>query len=180
MWKNYSLFFNQAIKSEISYMLLLKNTYKAPYINKVIVANLTKTSLTTKKILMLLCGLEVLAQKKSSLIKSKKTDIAKKTRKGKLLGSKVALLGNRAEKKFHFLVFIIIPQLDLVEGFLYKKKSADIKFIIKTPKIFAKFNPFLHFFQKAPQTQVIFSLKNSCQKGDLFFFRLLKLPVYSK
>jgi ribosomal protein L5 len=128
---------------------------------------------------MTLSSLQIFLSKKGRLLTAQKSSAAKKIRKGYHIGSSINLNGIFGKQFLHFLIFSVMPRLDLNTLLLYQKKNLDFKFFIKTSKIVDKLTPFFNFFEYLPPLQVVVFWRENSTERNFFFLRLLKFPVYT-
>jgi len=178
MWKSYNRFYGQTIKSEFGLLFALKNASEVPSLKKVTITCLSKNPSKTKRILMALSCLQLFVKKKAQVVTAKKSTVATKVRQGQPLGAKVVLNHNTARQFLHFVTFFLMPRLDLTSLFFVQERNSDFKFFVKTATVFSRLRPFFTFYQFLPLIQVVLSVNNIPNKGQVFFWRLNKIPVF--
>jgi len=177
MWKNYNRFYTQIIKSEVGSVYLCKNVNQIPCIKKVSLTCVSSKWSNIKNVLMTLSALQLIVNRKAKLITSRVSIALMKIRKGQPLGAKVFVTGGTGLQFLNFLIFNLMPRLDLTQLIFYNKENKDFKLFIRSSSIFSVLQPFFNFFQFLPSIQVVFTLKRSSDFKKLFFWRFLKLPV---
>jgi hypothetical protein len=126
---------------------------------------------------MTLSSLQLFLAKKGRVLTAQKSSIAKKIRKGYPIGSSINLNGVCGKQFLHFLIFSVMPRLDLNTLLLYQKKNFDFKFFLKTSKVVDKLTPFFIFFEYLPPLQVVVFWREHSIEKKFIFLRLLKFPV---
>ena len=125
---------------------------------------------------MTLSSLQLVSNRKTKIVTSKRSNSLMKIRKGQPLGAKTFLTGGRGLQFLSFFTLKLMPGLDLTSLLFYHSGNSDFKFFIKSSSIFSELG---HFFQFLPPIQVIFTLKRPSNAKQIFFWRFLKLPVSS-
>jgi ribosomal protein L5 len=177
MWKGFNRFYRRNLKSEAGLLFFSKNINQIPTLRKVGLNCVPHNFSGTKGTLLTLSALQLISNKKSLLVSSRKSTILTKVRKGQPIGSRLVFTSEALWQFFNSLTNFVIPQLDLIQLFRHQKKSSDFKFFIKSPMSFAKLGSFFYSFQFLPPIQVTFTFKKISNRNKFFFLRLLKLPV---
>jgi ribosomal protein L5 len=126
---------------------------------------------------MALTSLQVFLFKKGHVLTAQKSTTATKIRKGYPVGATTQMNGVFGKQFLHFLIFSVMPRLDLNKLLFYQNKSLNFKFFIKTAKVFNKLTHFFTFFEYLPPLQVVFFWGENFIEKKIFFLRLLKFPV---
>jgi ribosomal protein L5 len=177
MLKNFNRFYTRNLKSEAGLLFFSKNINEIPTLRKISLNCISKNSSGIKGTLMALSALQLISNKNSLMVKSQKSTILTKVRKGQPIGSRAVLTTGVIWQFLYTLTNYVMPQLDMIQFLDHQKKDTDFKFFIKSPMAFFKLRSFFYPFQFLPPVQVVFSLKKTSSIKRLFFLRLLKLPV---
>ena len=151
--------------SEVGSVFLCKNVNEIPYVKKISLTSVSSSPNNIRNVLMTLSSLQLVSNRKTKIVTSKRSNSLMKIRKGQPLGAKTFLTGGRG---LQFLSFFTL--------LFYHSGNNDFKFFIKSSSIFSELR---HFFQFLPPIQVIFTLKQPSNAKQIFFWRFLKLPVSS-
>ena len=176
MWKNYNLFYNQVLKSDIGLCFMSENVHKIPKVYKTFLVSTSKESLGIKKTLLSLSGIQLISNSKSHIVVSRKSMPHLKIRKGESLGAKLTLTGSHALQFLHFFIFNTLSLIDLVDLLSHNKKNLDFTFFFKFFVVFPRLGQHFNFFRNFSYLRVLFSCKGDC-KNILLFLRFLKIPI---
>ena len=179
MWKSYNRFYTQTIRSEVGSVFLCKNVNEIPYVKKISLTSVSSSPNNIRNVLMTLSSLQLVSNRKTKIVTSKRSNSLMKIWKGQPLGAKTFLTGGRGLQFLSFFTLKLMPGLDLTSLLFYHSGNSDFKFFIKSSSIFSELRHFFQFFQFLPPIQVIFTLKQPSNAKQIFFWRFLKLPVSS-
>jgi hypothetical protein len=141
-----------------------------------------KRDISLKSLIRISAFLELITGQRSFFLRSKKSSIFLKIRKGAPLGVKVTL---RNKKLFDFLFRIVWEILPSLKNFKLTPKISKVKqeslnsvmLFISDPLIFSELKNFYFFFKSCTDLRINLSSHSFCKKKELFFInRLLKLP----
>jgi hypothetical protein len=141
-----------------------------------------KKDISLKSLIRISAFLELITGQRSFFLRSKKSSIFLKIRKGAPLGVKVTL---RNKKLKNFLFRIIWEILPSLKNFKLTPKISKVKqeslnsvmLFLSDPLIFSELKNFYFFFKSCIDLRINVSLPSFCKKKELFFInRLLKLP----
>jgi ribosomal protein L5 len=174
---------NYQEKSKLFRCFNYKNIHKAPFpVSKITLFYTVKKDISLKSLIRISAFLELITGQRAFFLRSKKSSIFLKIRKGAPLGVKVNL---RNKKLFHFLFRVIWEILPSLKNFkltpnLTKVKQENLNssmLFISDPLIFYELKNFYFFFKSCTDLRINISFPSSCKKKELFFInRLLKLP----
>ena len=160
-----------------------KNIHKVPSpITKMTLFYTIKRDISLKSLIRISAFLELITGQRSFFLRSKKSSIFLKIRKGAPLGVKVTL---RNKKLFDFLFRIVWEILPSLKNFRLTPKISKVKqeslnsvmLFISDPLIFSELKNFYFFFKSCTDLRINLSSPSFCKKKELFFInRLLKLP----
>lgn len=184
-------FLKNYTKNFVKYDLLLKfNDYKKisqiPKLKKIILSYEFK-KYDFKLLLSSIVALELITSQKSSIIKSKVSNISLKIRKGNPIGCKVTLRKNLMDSFFFKLLnelLIKIQKIELnlekIESNLNPNKSKTFTFKVKKGLIFAELEYNYQIFKFLPDLNINIVTDTKNYRELLMILKLYKIITNSK
>jgi len=179
MWKSYNRFYTQTIRSEVGSIFLCKNVNEIPSVKKISLTCVSSSPNNVRNVLMTLSSLQLVGNRKTKIVTSKRSNALMKIRKGQPLGAKTLFTSGRGLQFLNFFTLKLMPGLDLTSLLFHNSGNNDFKFFIKSFSIFSELRHFFQYFQFLPAIQVLLTLKQPSNAKLIFFWRFLKLPVSS-
>ena len=138
-------------------------------------------NMSLKNIVKAFALLELITGSRPFFVRSKKSSVLLKRRKGAPIGVKLTLRGDVARLFLLKLVWEILPKIkDLNLNYNLKRdsnQSSVLLFKIKDPFVFSELKNFYFLFKDAGSLKVVCSFKKNNSKGETYFkSRLLQLP----
>ena len=164
-------YFEKSIKKNIKYILinkfLYKNTKNFPKITK-IVLNFKYRNNDFNNINKSLLFLQLLLNKKSTFIASKKLNIKLAIKKGQPVGSKTTL---RGKKMYQFIDNLLNDILPNVKKFDHKniKRGADIFLTLNELSTLKLFEKQYHIINYLPDLKILLSFNKKINYNEIIF-----------
>jgi len=159
-----------------------KNVNEVPnFVDKVTLSITLSKNMSLKNIVKASALLELISGSRSFFIRSKKSSVLLKRRKGAPTGVKLTLRRKHANLLFSKLAWEILPKIkDLNLNYNLKKdlkQNSVLSFKIKDPFIFSELKDFYFLFKDVGSLQIVLSFKKMNLKEETFLkSRLLQLP----
>ena len=159
-----------------------KNVNEIPdTMDKITLSIILSKNMSLKNIVKASALLELVTGLRPFFIRSKKSSILLKRRKGAPIGVKVTLRKKHANSFFLKLVWEVLPKTkDLNLNYNFKKDSNQnsvLSFKIIDPFVFSELKNFYFLFKDIGSMKILLSFKKSNSKEETFFkSRLLQVP----
>jgi large subunit ribosomal protein L5 len=159
-----------------------KNIGEVPnVVDKVTLVMTLSKNASFKNIVKAFALLELISGFRPFFVRSKKSSIFLKLRKGNPIGVKLTLRKKRANLLFLKFVWSVLPKIkELGLNCNLRKhfdRNAVLSFKIKDPFVFSELKNFYFFFKEVGDLTVVISFKKTNLKEETFFqSRLLQLP----
>jgi ribosomal protein L5 len=174
---------NYQKRNKITRAFFYKNIYQSSFtIEKITLFYTLEKNISLKFLLKFISLLELITGQRAYFLRSKKSSVYTKIRKGAPMGTKVTLRKKVCES---FLFYLIWETLPNIKNFNLKTKFNKIKqknvnslmFLIPDPLIFFDLKNFYFYFNSCFNLRILFSFsKKSTKKETLFFCCLNALP----
>lgn len=167
---------NYQHRSQIKRCFFFNNLHLIFSIKKLTFFYTLTKDISIKALIKVSAFVELITDQRSFFIRSKKSSILLKIRKGTPLGVKVSL---RQKKIFNFLLLFIWQVLPFCKQFLAKKGIIEPKKIIikiPDPLIFPVLKKFYFFFKNCTNLRLFFTFTTLNAKEIIFKSRFLQLP----
>jgi ribosomal protein L5 len=171
-------------QNKINRCFFVKNIHQTPFnIEKLNLFYTLKKETSLKALIRFSSLLEILTQQKSCFIRSKKSSIFLKVRKGAPSGVKVTL---RKKKKKDFLTLLIWEVLTNIKTFRLNTKFYTLKeenlnslmFVITEPLVFSELKNFYFYFKSCINLRILISFSKNLKKKEIFFnSRFSQIPL---
>ena len=171
-------------QNKINRCFFVKNVHQTPFnIEKLNLFYTLKKETSLRALIRFSALLEILTQQRSCFIRSKKSSIFLKVRKGSPSGVKVTL---RKSKKFFFLTSLIWKALSNIKTFrkntkFYKLKEENLNslmFVITDPLVFSELKKFYFYFKPCINLRILISFSKNLKKKEVFFnSRFSQIPL---
>jgi len=171
-------------QNKINRCFFVKNIHQTPFnIEKLNLFYTLKKETPLKALVRFSALLETLTEQRSCFIRSKKSSIFLKIRKGAPSGVKVTL---RKRKKKVFLISLIWKVLSNIKTFrkntkFYKLKKENLNsliFVITDPLIFSELKNFYFYFKSCVNLRILISFSKNLKKKEIFFnSRFSQIPL---
>jgi ribosomal protein L5 len=161
-----------------------KNVHQIPFtIEKLTLFYTLKKDISLKSLIKLSSLLELITGQRSSFIRSKKSSVFLKVRKGAPSGVKVTL---RKNSLIFFILKLLWEVIPSIKNFKKKSYFSKLKhqelnslmFVIPDPLAFSELKSFYFFFKNCLNLRILFSFSKKSKSKELYFkARFLQLPI---
>lgn len=171
-------------KKVIKYDLINKFFYtqidEIPRLKKIIL-NFGCKDFEIKSVASALLALELITAKKGSVVRSKRTNLLLKIRKGNPVGCVVVLRNENMYKFLLKLISEVFPNLKDFKGLTVSKKlgATSLSFTLKDLINFKELEKQFYLFIKLPPLNVTFVTNAKSRKELLYLLYSFKLPLLS-
>lgn len=169
----------KALKHELINKFCYTSTKELPQLKKVIIHFSCKTT-DFKLLITSLIALQLITEQKGILIRTKKSNISLKIRKGNPIGCKVTL---RKTKMFYFLskiVVEILPVINNSESVTFNRKvlKNSFSYQIHDTFIFSELENYYYlFFNNLPRLNVTLVIDSNIEKEIFFILQRFQFPL---
>jgi ribosomal protein L5 len=159
-----------------------RNTNQIPNtVDKVTLVITLSKNMSLKNIIKAFALLELISGSRPCFVRSRKSSILLKRRKGAPIGVKLTFRKKRANLLFFKLIWEVLPKMkDLNLNYNLKKDSQHssvLSFRLTDPFIFSELKNFYFIFKDVGSIKVVCSFKKTNSKEETFYkSRLLQLP----
>jgi ribosomal protein L5 len=167
---------------KFNFLFRYKNVNEIPNtVDKVTLSVTLSKNMSLKNIVKASAMLELISGSRPFFIRSKKSSVLLKRRKGSPTGVKLTLRKKQADLLFSKLVWEVLPKIkDLSLNYNLKKdlkQNSVLSFTIRDPFIFSELKNFYFLFKEIGSLQIVLSFKKMNSKEESFLkSRLLQLP----
>jgi ribosomal protein L5 len=167
---------------KFNFLFRYKNVNEIPNtVDKVTLSVTLSKNMSLKNIVKASAMLELISGSRPFFIRSKKSSVLLKRRKGSPTGVKLTLRKKQADLLFSKLVWEVLPKIkDLSLNYNLKKdlkQNSVLSFKIRDPFIFSELKNFYFLFKEIGSLQIVLSFKKMNSKEESFLkSRLLQLP----
>jgi ribosomal protein L5 len=167
---------------KFNFLFRYKNVNEIPNtVDKVTLSVTLSKNMSLKNIVKASAMLELISGSRPFFIRSKKSSVLLKRRKGSPTGVKLTLRKKQADFLFSKLVWEVLPKIkDLSLNYNLKKdlkQNSVLSFKIRDPFIFSELKNFYFLFKEIGSLQIVLSFKKMNSKEESFLkSRLLQLP----
>lgn len=174
-------FYNKTLKYDLINKFTYNKTKNIPKIKKVILNFGCKTA-DIKQLASSLLAIELITNKKGTLVKTKHSNILLKIRKGNPTGCKVILYNFQIFNFFSIMLIEIFPNLKNFSGFNLTKKIKKNTFSYKLYETFSfsELKNHYYLFNTLPKLDVTLVANVNTKKELLFLLKSFQWPFLNK
>ena len=169
-------FHTKTLKYELLNKFLYKNINKLPKIKKIIL-NFSNKKFELKNLAASALVLELIANQKGILTKSKHSNILLKIRKGDPTGCKVILRKRKMLDFFFKILNETFPNQKNFNGFILTKKLQTNAFSCATDNAFSQLEINQHLFYNLSKLGITIITNSKTQQELIFTLRSFKFPL---
>jgi ribosomal protein L5 len=171
-------------RNKLNRCFVYKNIHQIPLtIEKLTLFYTLKKDISLKSLIKLSALLELITGQRACFIRSKKSSVFLKIRKGAPSGVKVTL---RKNSLIFFLLKLLWEVIPNIKNFKKKSYFSKLKqqqlnslmFVVADPLVFSELKSFYFFFKNCSNLRILFSFSNKSKNKELYFkSRFLQLPI---